>query len=141
MIALSAVICAVLVRDVFGGPQAGTLGLLAAALGAISLTALVGAFTGTLVAYARVQPFIVTLALLSMRTTVRFPDAPGSVKGVRVRKNGLAKARASRANAAARRSNRIQCSMRLRFVRRGGVGSRNISDPKRWRSRVVRRMR
>jgi ribose transport system permease protein len=66
LIALSAVTCAMLVRDVFGGPQAGTLGLLVAGLGAIGLTAAVGAFTGTLVAYARVQPFIVTLALLSI---------------------------------------------------------------------------
>jgi ribose transport system permease protein len=64
--ALSAVVTALLVRDLAGGYQATGWGIALASLAAIALCAAIGAFTGGFVAYLRVQPFIVTLALMSI---------------------------------------------------------------------------
>ena len=66
LIALSSVLTALLIREAAGGYQASALGIVLASLGAIAACAAVGALTGTLVAHVRIQPFIVTLALMSI---------------------------------------------------------------------------
>jgi ribose transport system permease protein len=64
LIALSAVITARLIRDSAGGVEATSLGMTLCSLAAIVICGLIGAITGTLVAYLRIQPFIVTLAMM-----------------------------------------------------------------------------
>ena len=64
LIALSAVITARLIRDSAGGVEATPLGMTLCSLAAIAFCGLIGACTGTLVAYLRIQPFIVTLAMM-----------------------------------------------------------------------------
>lgn len=66
LIALSAVLTARLVRDYAGGDAASPLGLVLCSLAAICICAAIGAVTGGLVAYVRIQPFIVTLAGMSI---------------------------------------------------------------------------
>jgi ribose transport system permease protein len=66
LIALSAVLTARLIRDYAGGVEASSLGLVVCSLAAIGFCAAVGAVTGGLVAYVRIQPFIVTLAGMSI---------------------------------------------------------------------------
>ncbi len=64
LIALSAVVTGVLIRDAFGGKDAGSGALLISALGGILACGLVGFTTGFLVAAFRLPPFIVTLAMM-----------------------------------------------------------------------------
>jgi ribose transport system permease protein len=64
LIALSAVITARLIRDSAGGVEATPLGMTLCSVAAIVICGLIGAVTGTLVAYLRIQPFIVTLAMM-----------------------------------------------------------------------------
>ncbi len=64
LIALSAVITAMIVRDFFGGTNAGTLGMLAAAVGGIALCGACGLISGTFITRLRMPPFIVTLAMM-----------------------------------------------------------------------------
>jgi Ribose/xylose/arabinose/galactoside ABC-type transport systems, permease components len=66
LIALSAVLTALLIRDYAGGDAASPLGLVLCSLAAIGICAAIGAVTGGLVAYVRIQPFIVTLAGMSI---------------------------------------------------------------------------
>jgi len=66
LIALSAVLTARLVRDCAGGSEASPLGLVLCSLAAIGICAVIGAVAGGLVAYLRIQPFIVTLAGMSI---------------------------------------------------------------------------
>ena len=64
LIALSAIITARLIRDSAGGLEATPLGMTLCSLAAVAICGLIGACTGTLVAYLRIQPFIVTLAMM-----------------------------------------------------------------------------
>jgi len=64
LIALAAVVTTLLIRDVFGGVQAGVMGMLAAALVGIALCGLCGAISGVLITQMQVPPFIVTLSLM-----------------------------------------------------------------------------
>lgn len=64
LIALSAVVTGVLIRDCFGGKEAGDLALWIAACGGIIACGFVGFTTGFLVAAFRLPPFIVTLAMM-----------------------------------------------------------------------------
>ena len=64
LIALSAVITGVMIRDVFSGTETGVLGLWCGSLAGIAACALVGLFTGFLIAGFRLPPFIVTLAMM-----------------------------------------------------------------------------
>lgn len=66
LIALSAVVTGVLIRDCFGGKEAGTLELWLSACGGIAACGMVGLITGLLVAAFRLPPFIVTLAMMLM---------------------------------------------------------------------------
>ena len=67
------------------------------------------------------------LALVSTAATRRLLDV-AEVSRPPARRNGRAKAKASRPRAAARRSRRSQLSSRLRRVSRGGDGVRNMSE-------------
>ncbi|MDG2013180.1 MAG: ABC transporter permease [Pirellulaceae bacterium] len=64
LIALSAVVTGVLIRDCFGGKEADFVGLWVAAGGGILACGLAGFLTGFLVAAFRLPPFIVTLAMM-----------------------------------------------------------------------------
>lgn len=64
LVALSAVVTAMIVRDFCGGTQAGTGGMLLAGLGGIALCGLGGVISGGFVTRLRMPPFIVTLAMM-----------------------------------------------------------------------------
>ena len=64
LIALSAVITGVLIRDVAGGKEADAIGMTLAAMGGIAACGVAGFSTGFLVAAFRLPPFIVTLAMM-----------------------------------------------------------------------------
>src|SRR5437016_1710549 len=81
------------------------------------------------------------LALASTNRMIRrAPDEDGSA-GRAFLRNGRAKPSASRQMTAQRKISSRICSRRLRRVRRGGEGDRNMSELNGVRSRVVRRMR
>ena len=64
LIALSAVVTALIVRDFCGGVEAGAAGMLAAGLGGIALCGVCGVITGAFITRLRMPPFIVTLAMM-----------------------------------------------------------------------------
>jgi ribose transport system permease protein len=66
LIALSAVVTTLLIRDVFGGVTAGSGGMFIAAIGGISLCGLSGWLSGLLITRMSVPPFIVTLGVMLM---------------------------------------------------------------------------
>ncbi|MCF7787200.1 MAG: ABC transporter permease [Prosthecobacter sp.] len=64
LIALSAVITTMIVRDFCGGVNAGAAGMFAAGLGGIAVCGTCGLITGALITRLRMPPFIVTLAMM-----------------------------------------------------------------------------
>ena len=64
MIAFSAVLVARLIRDYGGGTEAQAPALIACSLAAIGVCALMGMFSGAMVAYFSIPPFITTLAMM-----------------------------------------------------------------------------
>ncbi len=64
LIALSAVVTAMIVRDYFSGTHAGTMGMFAAGLGGIMLCGACGLISGAFITRLRMPPFIVTLAMM-----------------------------------------------------------------------------
>ncbi len=66
LIALSAVVTTLLIRDVFAGTSATTTGMILAALGGIGLCGLSGWLSGLLITRMSVPPFIVTLGIMLM---------------------------------------------------------------------------
>lgn len=64
LIALSAVICTLLIRDVAGGLHAGVLGMIVAGLVAVAICAGAGAISGALITAFALPPFIVTLGMM-----------------------------------------------------------------------------
>jgi ribose transport system permease protein len=64
ILALSAVVTAVLIRDVMGGYEASGAGLFLASLAAIGMCGLIGSLTGTLITAFSIPPFIVTLSMM-----------------------------------------------------------------------------
>lgn len=64
LIALSAVITTMIVRDFCGGANAGAAGMFAAGLGGIAVCGACGLITGTFITRLRMPPFIVTLAMM-----------------------------------------------------------------------------
>ena len=76
LLALAAVVCAWLVARM-GGEQAGPGALALAALAAIGLCGLVGAFTGLMVTRFSIPPFIVTLAMMQVASGLAFILAKG----------------------------------------------------------------
>lgn len=66
LVALSAVTAALLIRDVFSGPETGMFGMTVGCLGAIAVCGVVGLMTGCFVTFFGISPFIVTLATMSV---------------------------------------------------------------------------
>lgn len=64
LIALSAVLTTLLIRDVAGGERAGAVGMVGSALAGISACAVVGLVSGIVITTFAVPPFIVTLAMM-----------------------------------------------------------------------------
>lgn len=64
LIALSAVITTIIVRDFCGGAQAGAAGMFAAGLGGIAVCGACGLLSGAFITRLRMPPFIVTLAMM-----------------------------------------------------------------------------
>lgn len=76
LIALSAVVCAWLVQAL-GGQAAGWAALLAAALGAMTLSGLAGLFSGAMIVRFRLPPFIATLAMMQVASGAAYLIAKG----------------------------------------------------------------
>lgn len=64
MIAFSAVLVARLIRDYGGGVEAHAPALIGCSIAAVGVCALLGMFSGTMVAYFSIPPFITTLAMM-----------------------------------------------------------------------------
>jgi ribose transport system permease protein len=76
LIALSAVVCAWLIRAL-GGETAGLGALILAALGAMLLCGLAGLFSGAMVVRFRLPPFIATLAMMQVASGAAYIIARG----------------------------------------------------------------
>ena len=66
LVALSAICCAMVVRDVFGGFDASLTGMMTSAAIGIGICGLIGAFSGIMITLFGIPPFIVTLAMMSV---------------------------------------------------------------------------
>ncbi len=64
LMALSAVIATLLIREVFGAREASPWGMTVACLAAIALAGVIGLFTGSLVTLFAIPPFIATLSIM-----------------------------------------------------------------------------
>ncbi|HAK94895.1 MAG TPA: sugar-transporting ATPase [Planctomycetes bacterium] len=64
LIALSGVVTTLLIRDHAGGYDAQPFGMVLCCAGGIAVCAGVGAFSGVMVTFCRIPPFIVTLAMM-----------------------------------------------------------------------------
>ena len=72
LIALSAVVCSVLIRDVAGGNEASTLGMFLSCSAAIGLCGCVGGFSGLMITRFAIPPFIVTLAMMLVGSGIAY---------------------------------------------------------------------
>lgn len=77
LIALSAVVAALLIRNVAGGVNATTGGLTLACLGAIAMCGLAGAASGAVITFCGIPPFIVTLAMMLVASGFAYIFAQG----------------------------------------------------------------
>ena len=77
LIALSAVFAALLIRDFGGATNAGSLSMTCSSLAAIGLCGLMGGFSGAMVTFFRIPPFIVTLGMMQVASGLAFILAHG----------------------------------------------------------------
>ena len=77
LIALSAVLAAIFIRDFAGGVQATAEGMTLACLAAIAVCGLAGAFSGAIVTVFGIPPFIVTLAMMLVASGAAYLFAHG----------------------------------------------------------------
>jgi len=77
LVALSAVITAILIRDRAGGSSASAAALIACSIGAILTVAIVGAFSGAMITFFRVPPFIATLAMMQVASGLAYKFSAG----------------------------------------------------------------
>lgn len=77
LVALSAVVSGILIRDVAGGASAGWRGLLLCSLGGIFVSALVGAFSGSVIVLFRIPPFIATLGMMQVASGLAYEFSAG----------------------------------------------------------------
>jgi len=77
LIALSAVLSTLCIRDLAGGEQAGAAGMVLACGAGILACGLLGLTTGALVTGLRIPPFIVTLAMMLVASGLAFLAARG----------------------------------------------------------------
>ncbi|MBC20077.1 MAG: sugar-transporting ATPase [Planctomycetaceae bacterium] len=66
LVALSAVTAAMVIRDLFGGVDAGGGGMMAGIVAAIAVCAVIGCLSGAMITLFGMPPFIVTLATMSI---------------------------------------------------------------------------
>ena len=78
LIALGSVVAAVLIRDQAGGFEASILAMTICSLIGILVCALVGAFSGTMVVWLDIPPFIVTLAMMLVASGLAFILSSGN---------------------------------------------------------------
>lgn len=72
LVALSAVVAGLLIRDRAGGNAATTAGLIWCSLAAIAAAGAVGAFSGAIIAFFRVPPFIATLGMMQVASGLAY---------------------------------------------------------------------
>jgi len=77
LIALSAVVCALLIRNVAGAEQASTAGMTLCAFAAIAVCGVVGLFSGAMVAAFGIPSFIATLSMMLVASGLAFIAAKG----------------------------------------------------------------
>ena len=77
LIALSAVAAGWLIREFAGATEAGTVGMLLCCLAGIGLCAVMGLFSGGMVAMFGVPPFIVTLGMMLVASGLAYTLAEG----------------------------------------------------------------
>ncbi len=77
LIALSAVICCLIIRDHCGAEHAGAAGMIAASLAAIAVCALIGGASGLVITRLDIAPFIVTLATMLIASGLAYLLAQG----------------------------------------------------------------
>ncbi|MBL9174697.1 MAG: ABC transporter permease [Verrucomicrobiales bacterium] len=77
LIALSAVLTARFIRDYAGGTEAGTAGMILAAIASILSCGILGAFTGSMITRFGIPPFIVTLAMMLVGSGLAYILAHG----------------------------------------------------------------
>jgi ribose transport system permease protein len=77
LIALSAVLVTILIRDLGGGVDATAASLVACSVAGVVACALVGAFTGLMIAGFKIPPFIATLAVMQVASGLAFIFARG----------------------------------------------------------------
>ncbi|MFI5381703.1 MAG: ABC transporter permease [Tepidisphaerales bacterium] len=66
LVALSAVVTGLLIRDVGGATRSGTMSLVLCSLGGIAVCGLVGLFSGLVITWFRIPPFIATLEMMQV---------------------------------------------------------------------------
>src|SRR5205085_431271 len=76
LVALSAVIAGLLIRD-HGGARATTTSLFACSIAAIAAAGLVGAFSGAMITFFRVPPFIATLGMMQVASGLAYIFSAG----------------------------------------------------------------
>ena len=77
LIAFSAVLAALFIREFGGGESAGTLALVLSCAAAIATCTVVGWFTGVLVAFFGIRAFIVTLSMMLVASGLAYQIAEG----------------------------------------------------------------
>jgi ribose transport system permease protein len=77
LLALSAVVCTLLIRGVAGAEQAGAAGMVLCSLAAIVACGAVGAFSGAMVTLFNIPSFIATLAMMLVASGLAFIAAQG----------------------------------------------------------------
>ena len=77
LIALSAVLASMFIRDFAGAGQASAAGMILACIVAIVLCGIVGAFSGGMITLAGIPPFIVTLAMMLVGSGLAYILAKG----------------------------------------------------------------
>lgn len=77
LIALSAVVATWLIRETAGAEQASALGMVLCSLAGIAVCAAMGLFSGTMVTFFSIPPFIVTLGMMLVASGLAFILAEG----------------------------------------------------------------
>lgn len=77
LLALSAVVCTLLIRNFAGAEQAGATGMVLCSLAAIGACGAVGSFSGAMVTLFNIPSFIATLAMMLVASGLAFTAAQG----------------------------------------------------------------
>jgi ribose transport system permease protein len=77
LIALSAVVCTLLIRNLAGADHATAAGMILSSVAAIGVCALVGLFSGAMVTWFTIPAFIATLAMMLVASGLAFIAAQG----------------------------------------------------------------